>query len=242
MAASSTRSRLEPASRSTAKPITSPRTQLHARPAVAKPAKAAKKKAGPLAFTRTPKPSADKAKLVSSKLAFKGKVFNVFTETIIEPGGHKATRDIIRHNGSVVILAVDEAINPSDPDIILERQYRQAAGQYLIELPAGTRNPNEPPLAAAKREMIEETGYRAKRWTMLVKYFASPGFLGEWMQIYLAQDIRQGKAALEEDEHLEVFRMPLSKVMKMVAAGEIHDGKTLIALSLYDAARRDSRL
>jgi ADP-ribose pyrophosphatase len=126
--------------------------------------------------------------------------------------------------------------------VVLERQYRHAAGQYLIELPAGTRNPNEPPLAAAKREMIEETGYRAKRWTMLLKYFASPGFLGEWMQIYLAEDIREGKAKLEEDENLEVFRMPLSEVMRMVAAGEIHDGKTLIALSLYDAARRDGRL
>jgi ADP-ribose pyrophosphatase len=161
---------------------------------------------------------------------------------VVEPGGHKATRDVIRHNGSVVILAVDESTNPSDPDVILERQYRHAAGQYLIELPAGTRNPNEPPLAAAKREMIEETGYRAKRWTMMVKYFASPGFLGEWMQIYLAQDIRQGKAAPEVDENLEVFRMPLSQVMRMVAAGEIHDGKTLIALSLYDTARRDGRL
>ena len=241
MAASSTKSRLKPASRSTAKPIASPSTQLHAPSAGEKRAKVGKKKVRPVASTLATKASG-KAKLVSSKLAFKGKVFNVFTETILEPGGHKATRDIIRHNGSVVILAVDDSINPSDPDVILERQYRHAAGQYLIELPAGTRNPNEPPLAAAKREMIEETGYRARRWTMLVKYFASPGFLGEWMQIYLAQDIRQGKAALEDDEHLEVFRLPLSKVMEMVAAGEIHDGKTLIALSLYDTARRDGRL
>lgn len=242
MAASPTRSRLEPASRSRAKSIASPRTQLHARPAVGKPTKPAKKKVTGAGSSGRTKSAPGKAKLVSSKLAFKGKVFNVFTETIIEPGGHKATRDIIRHNGSVVILAVDESINPSDPDVILERQYRHAAGQYLIELPAGTRNPNEPPLAAAKREMIEETGYRAKRWTMLVKYFASPGFLGEWMQIYLAQDITQGKAALEDDEHLEVFRKPLSEIMKMIAAGEIHDGKTLIALSLYNAARRDGRL
>ena len=241
MAASSTRSSRKPASPSTAKPIASPSTQLHAPSAGEKRAKVGKKKVRPVASTLATK-APGKAKLVSSKLAFKGKVFNVFTETILEPGGHKATRDIIRHNGSVVILAVDDSINPSDPEVILERQYRHAAGQYLIELPAGTRNPNEPPLAAAKREMIEETGYRARRWTMLVKYFASPGFLGEWMQIYLAQDIRQGKAALEDDEHLEVFRLPLSKVMKMVAAGEIHDGKTLIALSLYDTARRDGRL
>ncbi len=185
---------------------------------------------------------AGKAKLISSKIAYKGKVFNVFTDTLIEPGGHRNVRDIIRHNGSVVILAVDESKNPSDPDVILERQYRHAAGQFLIELPAGSRDPGEAPLAAAKREMIEETGYRAKRWTMLLRYFASPGFLGEWMQIYLARDIRQGEAKLEDDENLEVFRMPLSEAMKLVAAGKIHDGKTLIGLSLYDAARKAGRL
>ena len=191
----------------------------------------------------TPKPTKNgKAKLISSKLAYKGKVFNVYTDTIIEPGGHRNTRDVIRHNGSVVILAIDDSKNPTDPDIILERQYRHAAGQFLIELPAGTRDPGEAPLAAAKRELIEETGYRAKHWTMLQKYFASPGFLGEWMQIYIARDLREGEAQLEHDENLEVFRMPLSQAVQMVAAGKIHDGKTLIGLSLYDAARRDGRL
>ena len=185
---------------------------------------------------------AGSAKVISSKLSFKGKVFNVYTDTLIEPGGHRNVRDVIRHNGSVVILAVDESKNPADPDVIMERQYRHAAGQFMIELPAGTRNPGEAPLAAAKREMIEETGYRAKRWTMLLRYFASPGFLGEWMQIYLARDIRQGEAKLEDDENLEVFRMPLSEAMRMVAEGKIHDGKTLIGLSLYDAARRDGRI
>ena len=185
---------------------------------------------------------AGSAKVISSKLSFKGRVFNVYTDTLEEPDGHRHIKDVIRHHGSVVILAVDERTNPADPDVILERQYRHAAGQFLIELPAGTRNPGEAPLAAAKREMIEETGYRAKRWTMLLKYFASPGFLGEWMQIYLARDIRQGEAHLEMDENLEVFRMPLSQAMKMVAEGKIHDGKTLIGLSLYDAARKAGRL
>jgi ADP-ribose pyrophosphatase len=185
---------------------------------------------------------AGSAKVISSRLSFKGRVFNVFTDTLEEPDGHRHIKDVIRHHGSVVILAVDERTNPTDPDVILERQYRHAAGQFLIELPAGTRNPGEAPLAAAKREMIEETGYRAKRWTMLQKYFASPGFLGEWMQIYLARDIRQGEAHLEMDENLEVLRMPLSQAMKMVAEGKIHDGKTLIGLSLYDAARKAGRL
>ena len=185
---------------------------------------------------------AAKAKLLSSKLAFQGKVFNVFTDTLVEPGGHRNSRDVIRHNGSVVMLAVDERKNPADPDVILERQYRHAAGQFLLELPAGSREPGEAPLAAAKRELIEETGFRARRWTMLIRYFASPGFLGEWMQIYLARDLREGTSRPELDEQIEVLRVPLSQVMKMIAEGKIHDGKTLIGLSLYDQARRDGRI
>jgi ADP-ribose pyrophosphatase len=187
-------------------------------------------------------PRSAKPKLVSSKLAYKGRVFNVYADTVIEANGHKHVREVVRHNGSVVILAVDESKNPADPDVILERQYRHAAGQFLFELPAGKIDAGEAPLAAAKREMIEETGYRAKKWKMLVKYFASPGFLGEWMQIYLAQEIREGVAQPEIDEQIEVMRVPLSEAMKMVADGKIHDGKTLIGLSLYDAARRDGRL
>jgi ADP-ribose pyrophosphatase len=186
-----------------------------------------------------------KARLISSKLAFKGKVFSVFTETVIEPSGHRNTRDIIRHNGSVVILAIDESVetgDPNDPIVILERQYRQAAGQYLLELPAGRIEPKETPLAAAKREMIEETGYRAKKWTLLTKYFASPGFLAEWMQIYLAREISVGIAEPEDDEQIEILRMPLSKALSLIAQNKIHDGKALIGLTLYDAARRSNRL
>ncbi len=190
-----------------------------------------------------PKPLAKKKRstkprLISSKLAYKGKVFSVFTDTVEEPGGNINVRDVIRHNGSVVILAVDESKNPNDPEIIFERQYRHAAGQFLIELPAGRVEPKEATLAAAKRELIEETGYRAKRWTLLTKYFASPGFLGEWMQIYLARDIRDGAATPEPDENIEVFRLPLSEALALIAANKIHDGKTLIGLMLYEACRK----
>ena len=190
----------------------------------------------------TKKKHSTKPRLISSKLAYKGKVFSVFTDRVEEPGGNINIRDVIRHNGSVVILAVDESKNPRDPDIVFERQYRHAAGQFLIELPAGRVEPQEATLAAARRELIEETGYRAKRWTLLTKYFASPGFLGEWMQIYLARDIREGAAAPEPDETIEVFRLPLSEALALVAANKIHDGKTLIGLMLYDAARRTGRL
>ena len=215
---------------------------MHTRSAATKTGKKQQAAAPKPTAAKASKKSAGKPKLVSSKLSFKGKVFNVYTDTLEEPGGHRHIKDVVRHNGSVVILAVDEASNPADPDIILERQYRHAAGQYLIEVPAGTPDANEAPLAAAKRAMIEETGDTARRWTMLTRYYASPGFLAEWMQVYLARDLRPGTAKPEEDENLEVFRLPLSQAMRMVAAGEIHDGKTLIALSLYDAARRDGRL
>jgi len=188
------------------------------------------------------KKSSTKGRLISSKLSYDGKVFSVFTDKVEEPGGRINTRDVIRHNGSVVILAMDESKNAKDPDIILERQYRHAAGQFLYELPAGRIDAGEAPLAAAKREMIEETGYRAKRWKLLTKYFASPGFLGEWMQIYLARDLRQGAAAPEPDESIEIFRMPLSEALGLIADRKIHDGKTLIGLLLYDDARRNGRL
>jgi ADP-ribose pyrophosphatase len=195
----------------------------------------------PSAPSSTGRKKPSKPRLISSKLAYKGKVFSVVTDKVEEPNGFINTRDVIRHNGSVVVLAVDESKDPNDPEIVFERQYRHAVGLTLIELPAGRVEPREAPLAAAKRELIEETGYRAKRWALLTKYFASPGFLGEWMQIYLARDIREGSSRPEPDEQIEVFRLSLSEALALVAANKIHDGKTLIGLMLYDAARRSAR-
>lgn len=183
-----------------------------------------------------------KSKLISSKVAFKGRVFDVHADMVEEPNGLVIRRDVIRHNGSVVILAIDESKNAADPEIIIERQYRHAVGEFLLELPAGRVEPGESPLAAAKREMIEETGYRAKKWTLLTRYFASPGFLGEWMQIYLAREISEGLAEPEADEQIEIHRMKLSEAMSLVRANKIHDGKTLIGLSLLAAALRERRL
>ena len=181
--------------------------------------------------------------LLASKLSYKGHVFSVFTDTIQEPGDSKPRKkDVIRHNGSVVILAIDESKNPADPELILIRQYRHAAGQFLLELPAGRIEPEEAPLAAAKREMIEETGFRARKWTVLTKYFASPGFLGEWMQIYLARGITPGQATPEEDEHIELVPMPLSHAMELLATNKLHDGKTIIGISLLHQAIAANRL
>lgn len=176
-----------------------------------------------------------KAKLLSSKLAYKGNIFSVYTDHVIEPGGVKGYRDIIRHNGSVVVLAAEVTANPADPNIILVRQYRHAAGQFLLELPAGKLDKGETPLAGAKREMIEETGYTAKKWKKLVRYYPSPGFVGEWMEIFLATSITEGVAHPEEDEKIELKKMPLSRVLEMIRGGKIHDGKTIIGILLFSA-------
>lgn len=178
--------------------------------------------------------------VLSSKVAFEGPIFRVFREEVREPGNKLTQRDIIRHNGSVVILAVEDS-SKRDPLMVMERQYRHAAGQYLWEIPAGKMDAGEEHLAAAKRELKEETGYRAKKWTKMVRYFASPGFLGEWMQVFLAEGLVAGEATPEEDELLEVVLVPLSEVLRMVDQGKILDGKTLVAVQLYTRMRANKK-
>jgi ADP-ribose pyrophosphatase len=184
-----------------------------------------------------PKPFATKAVVLSSKTSYKGKVFNVTTDKVTEPGGITSTRDVIHHNGSVVIFAVDSSINPADPTILIERQYRHAAGQFLLELPAGRIEPGEAPLAAAKRELIEETGYHARRWSRLIRYYASPGFLAETMQVFIAQDIRPGIAHPEPDEKIALLKIPLSELLRLIRDGKILDGKTILSVLFFASTR-----
>jgi ADP-ribose pyrophosphatase len=145
---------------------------------------------------------------------------------------------VVRHNGSVVILAIDDGKSKRDPLIVMERQYRHAAKEYLLEVPAGKLEEGEDPLAGAKRELLEETGFRATRWRKMVRYFASPGFLGEWMQVFIAEGLTVGEAQPEYDEQLEIEMIPLSKLMSMIEEGKVHDGKTLISVMLYDRLRQ----
>jgi ADP-ribose pyrophosphatase len=166
-------------------------------------------------------------------VAFEGPLFRVLRDRLIEPGGREGVRDIIRHNGSVVILAVDSSKNKKNPWIVVERQYRHAAQQFLWELPAGKLEVGEDPLAGAKRELEEETGYQAKKWKPLVEYYASPGFLGESMKVFLAEGLVAGEAHPEDDEQIELRLVKLSDVLKMIKKGAILDGKTLTSVLLY---------
>ena len=178
-----------------------------------------------------------KAKVLAAKTVYAGKVFSVSQEDVEEPGGVRAQRDVVRHNGSAVILAVDTASNTADPGILLIRQYRHAAGQFLLELPAGRIDPGEKLIPAGKRELLEETGYSAKKWSRHVTYFATPGFVSEAMTILLAEELTLGEATPEEDERIELRMTPLSEVMRLIHAGKIHDGKTLVGVLLYASLR-----
>jgi ADP-ribose pyrophosphatase len=192
--------------------------------------------------TKNP-PSAKKlsgrARLLSSKTVYKGKVFSVTSDEVLEPGGVRVRRDVVRHNGSVVILAIDASKNPNDPEILLIRQYRHAAGQFLLELPAGRIEPGEKLIPAAKRELLEETGYKARKWSHHVRYYASPGFLAESMDILLAEDLvhAPGEGTPDEDERIDVHPTPLSEAVRLALTGKLHDGKSLIGILFY-ATRR----
>ena len=173
-----------------------------------------------------------KARLVSSRTVYRGPVFWVSTDHVVEPGGIKVRRDLIHHSGSIVVLAVDNA--GKVPRVLLERQYRHAAGDYLWELPAGRIDPGEKELQAAKRELIEETGYRADRWRRILKFYASPGFVAETMAVYLATGLRPGEAEPEDDEVIHKRMLPLPAVIRMILKGTIRDAKTISSVLWLD--------
>jgi ADP-ribose pyrophosphatase len=166
-----------------------------------------------------------RARVISSRIAFQGPVFQVTTDDVEEPGGIRARRDVVRHSGSIVVLAVDD--HTSEPRVLLERQYRHAAQSMMWELPAGRIDEGEPELAAAKRELLEETGYTARRWKRVLHFYASPGFLDETMSIYLARGLQAGEAQPEEDEKIATRFFPLSAAKRMALNGRIRDAKTI---------------
>jgi ADP-ribose pyrophosphatase len=178
-----------------------------------------------------------KARVLSSIEVYRGPAFWVTTDQVLEPGGVRGRRDIVRHTGSVVIMPVDES--NAEPRVLMVRQYRHAAQQYLWELCAGRIDRGktgkaENELAAAKRELLEETGFTATRWKRILNFYASPGFVAETMSIYLATGLRPGIAQPEEDEVIETKFFPLSVATRMVTTGRIHDGKTISGVLWLD--------
>lgn len=144
----------------------------------------------------------------------------------------RARRDIIHHTGSVVVLVVDDS--RSELRVLLERQYRHAANDYLWEIPAGRIDSGELALHAGKRELLEETGYTATHWRHIFTFYASPGFVAETMSVYLATGLRAGNAQPEADEVIQLRMVSLSTAVRMVLNGKVRDAKTISSILWLD--------
>lgn len=172
---------------------------------------------------------------LSTEYLYRGKIVNLRRDRVLVCGGkEQAFREIVEHPGAVAILAFD-----GRQRLVLVRQYRQAAGRVLLELPAGKLEPGEEPLGCARRELLEETGCRGGEWRELLWYYSSPGFCEERIYLFLARGVTAGEAVPAEDEVevLETSWMDLEEAQKLVYGGGIVDGKTIIGLQLAGALK-----
>lgn len=167
-----------------------------------------------------------KPEIISSEELLESRLFRV-VRTTIRQNDSQYTRDIIKHNGSAVIVAVFP-----DNTVSLVRQYRHAAKKFLLELPAGSLEKGETPEECASREVIEEIGFKAGKLEKLTEFYVSPGFLDEKMFVFLATDLTEVGQNLDDDEFLEIERLSFPEVYKMIKNGEFEDAKTMLSLIL----------
>jgi ADP-ribose pyrophosphatase len=167
-------------------------------------------------------------KIVSSREVYQCGLFRVTEEEATDPGGFRIKRSIVRHKGSAVMMAVDESER-----VLLVRQFRLPAAKSLWELPAGKLDAGEKPLQAARRELREETGYKARTWKKLATFWPSPGYVGEKMTIFLATGLTAGEAQPMEDERIECRWFKHRELDRMIRDGKIEDGKTIIGFLMW---------
>ena len=166
-------------------------------------------------------------RVIATEPIFQGRVFRVRVDTVSLPSGRETSREVVEHNGSVVIVPID-----SDDNVILVRQYRHPTGRVLLEAPAGTLEGSEDPDDCAQRELREETGFASRDLRSLGGFWTVPGFCTEYIRAYVARDLVPSKLAQDYDEDIEIDRRPLSQIPDLIRRGEIQDAKTLAALLL----------
>ncbi len=169
-----------------------------------------------------------RAKVLRSRVLYCGPVFGVRRDRVVEPGGVPVTRDVVTHRGSVVLLPVFP-----DGRVLLVRQYRHAVSGFLWELVAGRIERGERPLEAARRELLEETGYTARRFRKLLEVFPTPGFVSERMQVYAAEGLTPGASRPEADERITTRRFTLRALERMIARGRLRDAKSIAGILYY---------
>ncbi len=176
--------------------------------------------------------SADESRVLRKDRVFEGKLIKVDREVVRLPGGKEATLETIRHPGAAAVLPF-----MADGSVLLIRQFRHAAGGFILEVPAGKLDAGEPPAACAAREIEEEVGYRAGRLEELAAVVTTPGFTDEVIWLYEAHDLSAGQQKLDADEVLEVVRVPFEEAVRMTLDGRINDAKSLCAILLAHARR-----
>lgn len=170
----------------------------------------------------------------ATRRVYTGRVINLDVDTVRFPDGSLGELEMIRHPGASAIVPILGEPNAPDPQLVLIRQYRYAAGGYLYEIPAGRLDAGESPADCAARELTEETGYRAAQIEHLYTMFTTPGFTDECIHVFRATQLREGASAREPDEFMSIEPMPLSRAMELIRTGEISDAKTALAI-LYAA-------
>jgi len=168
----------------------------------------------------------------SEKELFQGRIIRLVERKLVLPNGRRTTFHIVEHPGAVAIVPVH-----ANGDVVLLKQFRPSIGIEIYEIPAGTIEKGEGPLATAKREIVEETGFKAKRWDKIADFYTAPGFCDERMHVYVARDLTPAKADGDDDEILRPVRMTIDAALKLIRTRRIRDAKTIAGLMLYHGRR-----
>jgi ADP-ribose pyrophosphatase len=177
---------------------------------------------------------------ISSRRIHTGKIISLDSDTVRFPDGSVGEMDMIRHPGASAIVPFLSDATGTDPQLLLIRQYRYAAGQYLYEIPAGRLDPGEEPRDCARRELREETGCSARQIDFLFTMYTTPGFTDERIHLFVATGLERGETAHEADEFLTIETVTLSQALRLIQQGEIKDAKTALGI-LFAAGFRSGR-